>query len=381
MNPQQERENCKDPALMKTAACLPRFAEFDKKTDQLTVMTYNVENLFDTEHDEGKDDFSYLPKDYPGKKEACKRITVPHWRKQCFEADWTNKRYQLKLEQIRRVLSYTGTLPDIMAFNEIENEAVLASIADRLLIDVTTLITDSPDKRGIDVGLIYNPKKLIFESQKEHILEDEYFEKKPTRNILEANFVFKEQKLTVLVNHWPSQGNPAKARIAAAKKVQEIVLQKYKEGRAVVILGDFNTVDSDAPHPFKNVLYETKVEGKSIIFDSFKVKQNQREMTYQAKKKLPKGTNFYPRNMTWSFLDRIFVTSNLVAQTGLVLDKLSHKVHAPSFIRRDFVYNEGFHAGTIIGGIPFRSNHKADTSDKAGYSDHFPVSIVLKYLK
>ena len=37
--------------------------------ESFTVMTYNVENLFNTTHDEGKDDWAYLPKASKGKGE------------------------------------------------------------------------------------------------------------------------------------------------------------------------------------------------------------------------------------------------------------------------------------------------------------------------
>ena len=70
----------------------------------LLVMSYNVENLFDVSHDvvngKEKKDWSFLPKDAPGKKEACLGEKSKHYRKECLDSDWTAAKLELKAEII-----------------------------------------------------------------------------------------------------------------------------------------------------------------------------------------------------------------------------------------------------------------------------------------
>jgi predicted extracellular nuclease len=93
----------------------------------IRVMSYNVENLFDTVHDQGKNDYEFLPKNHPEKIKYCK--TEPD-QKRCLSEDWTNARLAIKLSQIRNVFAaIPGGFPQIMGLVEVENENAVKQLA------------------------------------------------------------------------------------------------------------------------------------------------------------------------------------------------------------------------------------------------------------
>ena len=72
-------------------------------SSQVTLMTFNVENLFDTKHDEGKNDYTYLPLEHKASQshqDACKGIEVTRWREQCLYWDWSETVLDTKLRRI-----------------------------------------------------------------------------------------------------------------------------------------------------------------------------------------------------------------------------------------------------------------------------------------
>ena len=112
----------------------------EKKYKVHTVAFYNCENLFYTINGENFDE-EYLP-----------------------EKGWTLKKYKQKLNNLGRVISQIGTNetqkepPTIIGLCEIENRGVLEDLVkdyQMINIDYGIVHFDSPDKRGIDVGFLY----------------------------------------------------------------------------------------------------------------------------------------------------------------------------------------------------------------------------------
>ena len=136
-------------------------------TTEIEIMTYNVENLFDTSHDEGKNDWEYLPLAHPGKAEGCQQLSNSYYREKCFSSDWTESKLKLKLNALKNViLREQGKLPDILALVEIENKNVAKKLADTLGYK-DYFVTNGPDKRGIDLGIFYNSgDNLLLKSKK-----------------------------------------------------------------------------------------------------------------------------------------------------------------------------------------------------------------------
>jgi len=363
-------------AFGKTAAIAPQPA---KKS--LHIVSYNVENLFDNEHDNGKNDWEFTPKSTTGKIAACRKIKNAYYRKSCLKSDWHKSRYEIKLEKIKEALLHnTQTLPDMLALVEIENKSVVQDLAAHLGYHSFHL-SKSPDARGIDVALLYNETKDLKNIGKAEYLVDNdiHFKKKPTRNILEVLFqVAGKYTLSVFVNHWPSQSSSGAVRSKTAMVAKEAYLARLIKNpqHHILLTGDFNTIDADHPHPFKTVV----TAGEHPLQDVRDLYLATDRVSEEEKKQLPLGTYFYTRNMVWNNLDRFFVNNRLKDGNGLELQAPSFKIYTKG-ITKDFRYDRPgeFHFGSVITKTPKRYNHRADSLQEAGFSDHFPISVKLSY--
>ncbi len=347
-------------------------------SQDIEIMAWNVENLFDTLHDEGKNDWTFLPSNTPGKNEECALIRNRTYREECFETDWNDEKLDLKLEQIKEVLTRDrSSLPDVLALSEIENENVISILANKVGYSKFT-VSNSPDERGVDLALLWNDQKLKMVSRREHVIKSKALEGRPTRNILEVEFLVNgKEPLTVFVNHWPSQGNKNESRIDAAKTLMKRVkkIQRRNKRMAVVATGDFNVINTNRPDPFYSV-----VEKKGLI-DVHGLFMESKDIDFSVKATYPLGTYFYGRNMEWNLLDRFFISKNLNDGSGLDLELKTYRIYAPKFMTKsyEYTYETDNHFGSIVNGTPKRSHHMAASADSAGYSDHFPVIIKLKY--
>ena len=337
----------------------------------LQLMSYNVENLFDAKHDTFKNadkkDWAFLPKDIPGKKEACLREKNRNHRKACLSSDWTEDKVALKISQIAEVISKDRTLPDFLGLVEVENARVVAQLARKLGYDDFE-ITESPDERGIDVALLYNNKKnhdIKKISRAEHLVEVDY----PTRNILEVEFLINNKyPLTIFVNHWPSLANPDSWRIQAAsvlvKRTQEILKKNPEMG--IIALGDFNTAEDNNPHPFKTVLFKD-----SLYLDVNNQTRNQKSP----------GTYYFAPKDQWNNLDHFFINKVLADGKKLELITNSFEIYAPPFICKEIKVKTYEHEqkNFKLISVPKKFNPKADSKIKMGFSDHFPILVKINY--
>ncbi|MEO7310652.1 MAG: hypothetical protein ABIX01_09650 [Chitinophagaceae bacterium] len=151
---------------------------------------YNLENLFDTIHNPLIDDNEFTP-------------GAPK--------HYNTAVYNRKINNMARAISQIGTdiNPDglaILGVAEIENDTVLT---DLILSDSLSergyqyVQFDSPDGRGIDVALLYNPKYFRVVSKSPHhvTLPSNW----PTRDILYVKGLLNGEIIHILVNHWPSR--------------------------------------------------------------------------------------------------------------------------------------------------------------------------------
>lgn len=332
----------------------------------IRFMAYNVENLFDAVHDAGKDDIEFLAKSDPLKKQ-CASNPIPYYRQKCFDTDWNSSRLALKLNQIKRVVTSEGYLPDILAIVEVENIAVTKMFAKTLGYEFA-LLTTSPDARGIDVGLLFNKGKVSYESMREIPVTTSQ-----TRNILEVIFrLNKDQntRLAVYVNHWPSQGSDTSKRMGAAKALRgaiEQVKQHFGEGVHVLAAGDFNTIKTDKPHPIKTVI--TTKGWQNRLHDLYDV--------YEAVKPWPTtqppGTYFYGKEASWNRLDLIMVSENLIDGTHLDANVARFHIVAPPFASRGWKVT----GSSQVIPVPAPYDFNSDSQQTAGFSDHYPIAVDL----
>jgi len=164
-------------------------------TVQKTIAFYNVENLFDTTDDpENGGDDEFLPS-------APKK--------------WTIERYEHKLNNIAKVIEGMN-YPIVMGLSEVENEKVVKDLTEvALLTDYNYEVVheQSPDHRGIDVALIYQPSAFELLEWKTYQVDipDARIANFTTRDILLVKGKIAESVVYVFVNHWPSRSGGASA--------------------------------------------------------------------------------------------------------------------------------------------------------------------------
>lgn len=350
------------------------FAGESFASNTIKTMFYNVENLFDYTHDTGKNDWAFLPQGYPGKKEACAAMEEGFYQQRCFETDWNKDKFSLKIEQIKRVV-VSGGLPDILGMCEVENDFVATRLAASLGY-ARHITTAGPDPRGIDIVLFYKERNLRYLRHREYQLKVSPRLEKPTRNILEVEFLLpvSEEKLVVYVVHWPSPRHPDEARMVAARNVISLIgRQMSRNWRVnVLVMGDFNVLPGDHPNPLRRLFAGRLHDAHTSFF------QNE-DIELEDKKSMPIGTYFYPPKMSWDVLDHIFSNANLHDGSGLEVDSKSYRILAPPYLTTTYVYDrEGeFLFGSKVNNVPRRYNFNAESAADAGFSDHFAVLIDL----
>jgi predicted extracellular nuclease len=339
--------------------------------NEIKIMSYNVENLFDAVHDDGRDDYEFLPKAAP-EKENCS-FENGYYKTLCYKTDWTDDKFRLHLDQTKKVLEAQGELPDVLIVAEVENVNVVSQLADTLGYP-KFLVTSGSDKR-IEAAILYKEDKLKLKEMKELVIE---FPKglriKTTRNILVANFSVKGQAdkiLGVYANHWPSQGSPSGARVVAAKFLKQGIeanAKKYgKDNYYAIAGGDFNTIDSDDPHPFEQLV--DAVQDVETIYRKSAYKKDTNKM-YEN---MPEGTYYYPTDKSWNHLDHFFVTPNLVKDGGMRAQIENFRIiAAPFMLKNKFTFKDN-----CVNGIPAKYNVDTSAASGAGYSDHFPIEMTV----
>lgn len=333
-------------------------AAVEKKSDEISIMTFNVENMFDSIHDEGVDDYTYLPlsekKRSPEAYQACSKVRGYFYKQECFEKNWDSAAVDFKLSQVAQVIKYPdkGNGPDIILMAEVENKNVLNLLFNGKLKNQgyqTLAILKGPDPRGINTAVV--SKFPLASEPILHIIpfkldKDLEASAKRTRGILEATLKLPNGKqLTVLAAHFPSQGGPTILRKQAMEYMTKLMTDYAGQGRAVIAGGDLNTTqeEDESYGYFKNIL--SQGGDVSHLVGCFKCK----------------GTHNY--RGSWSFLDILAFGKN-IKNAGLELIPTSIEV-----VRSPIQ--------TKFDGTPVRFDEKKHQ----GVSDHFPLYARLKVLK
>lgn len=355
---------------------------------KIRLASYNVENAFDHLHDadpalpHGKEDIAFLPLSNP-LKSLCPEISSGFYLRQCQETDWTEERAAWKVDNASKALSYISKKPDIIVLSEVENKRVVGAIAEKLGFGTAHVTANSPDHRGIDVGIIYNKTKLRLMASKEIAVEGLDL-RKPTRNILRLEFKLKDadgrlvpaQSLFVYANHWPSQAAPAATRMMTAKILKEDIESVRASVRGTVYfvaMGDFNTIPTDTPHPFNDLLLNRE-EWDGALVDA---EEYSREKHPTLNQTLLPGTYWFDRDSNWNKLDRIFVSQNLADDRGADLVPSTFFILKDERImQRAVPVNGPFEGQNIL--IPKRFQSTASTQATMGFSDHLPIGVELK---
>jgi len=317
-----------------------------KKNARFRVMFYNVENLYDTVNDPKIDDEEFLPGS---------------------ESNWTPERLTSKLNHIAEVINALGKeqLPDVVGFAEIENRRVLdylLTTTDLKKNGYSIIHFDSPDKRGIDVGLIYRTSRFSVVKSTIYPVIFSGDMDKPTRDILyvKGNLPNKAP-LHIFVNHWPSRsGGEAETeakRLQAAKTVKRVCdsIQFNDKDANILLVGDFNDYPDN-----KSMTEILKASGDTTNLSSglFNL------MAWQ--KGGENGSHQYKGE--WGFLDQVILSQSIMKGNQHIKTWFSQAhVFKPDFLIEKNEKFNNYQPKRTYGGKKYLG----------GYSDHLPVYVDL----
>jgi hypothetical protein len=326
--------------------CLASAQQTEKKTMVAGVAFYNLENLFDTiPNNPGGRDLEYTPS---GKNK------------------WDSRKYNNKLHNLAYAISQFTTKttpygPAIIGVSEVENRGVLEDLVKQPELSPWNLQIvhhDSPDARGIDVSLLYNPRYFKLENVTNHRLTTVSFR---TRDQMCVVGSLLGQRIAVIVNHWPSRlGGQEKSspnREAAAALCKQIAdsLWNVDPNIGVIIMGDLNDDPQDKSC--------AKVLGAKR--DSKDVKAH--EFYNPWWKKLDEGIGTLAYKGSWNLFDQIILSGNLVEGSDGQWKFFRADVLNKEFLKDTEGTRQGYPLRTFSAG-----------SYLNGYSDHFPTEVFLR---
>lgn len=332
------------------------------EADKITVLSMNVENLFDTEDDPGKNDEAFLPasrKADPVLQNRCHFQNSSDYRTdECLTKDWSAKVLERKFNRLTDVLAQIegGKGPDILILQEVENRRVLEMWRDRHLGPMnyqTIAHIEGPDERGIDTAVMSRlpmagePKLHIIDYSKAPELKPE--DLRPTRGILETHLVLPDgTPITVFAVHFPAQAAPTIHRRVAVENLLELAA-KVPAGQPVVVGGDFNITSKEEWQQkyFRNLLAPKFAVSHLVGCQSCV------------------GTTYWHRDRTWSFFDVLLFSRDLDDSPSghWQLDRQSIQVVNSSVYQIDR-WGSPADFGNGLGSV--------------GVTDHWPVLATLK---
>lgn len=325
--------------------CLPAMAQ--KTYSVYAVGFYNQENLFDYTHDEGKNDYEFLPSG---------------------SYKWDELKYTHKLRNMAKVLAEMGTdkLPGVgcafIGLSEVENAHVLTELVAQEPLKARNFQfchIEGPDARGIDCALIYNPSLFTVRDVKlvpnvQSLEKDSAYH---TRGFLTVSGTLAGEHVTAIVCHWPSRFSGSFYREQGASQVKALKdsLLADDPDCKVLVMGDMNDDPTNkSMHEVLSAKEEVDMVGPGDMYNpwyNLLVKQGQGTLTYQGSPNL---------------FDQIVMTPNLINRKGQ-RDYSTLKFWTNQIFRRDYLFqSEG----------PYKGSPKRTTAGGVwldGYSDHLPV--------
>lgn len=352
--------------LLALTACGPaRQADSGSRVAKVAhvIGFYNLENLFDTYHDEGKNDYEYLP---DGANQ------------------WTETKYRQKLSNMARVIAAmkedNGVWHTVLGVSEIENRHVLEDLVSEPAIaeaNYQIVHYDGPDRRGVDVGMLYDPSKFtLLDSESipftfegsaiEFAMTAEEQQNFRTRDVLCVHGLIGGEHFAIYVCHLPSRlggkGQDLRARGGEIIYNHAMEMNRKYPGINCVVMGDMN----DNPTDDSMAVYLRGKEdiaevGPEDFFSPFlsMLKAGYSSLYYRGE------SNIY---------DCILVGYNLAHATPgtwQIQPIIKGKYYARIFNKPFMTNQTGQYKGT-----PFRTF--SNGAFVGGYSDHYPTYIVIR---
>ena len=342
---------------------LPRTADAQKHKSYV-IGFYNLENLFDTYHDEGKNDYEYLP---DGANE------------------WTEEKYAKKLKNMARVIADmrkdNGAWHAVLGVSEVENRHVLEDlVSEPAIADANYQIVhyDGPDRRGVDCALFYRPEvfKYITSESIPFTFEpsridwsawtEEEKEAFRTRDILMVRGTIDGEMFAFFVCHLPSRlggkGADLRPRGAEIAYMRAMELQEEFPGIKIVVMGDMNDNPTD-------VSMTEYLHGKEFSDDL-----DDEDFFNPFLSMIKAGYSSLYYRGAGNIFDIVMVNKALADaedDTFEIQPILKKKFYGRIFSKPYMTNQSGQYKGT-----PFRTFSNGAFVN--GYSDHYPTYIVIK---
>lgn len=325
----------------------------DRNTDEYKVAAigfYNLENLFDTLDSPTTNDADFLPNG---------RLL------------WNTEKYVSKEANMAKVISQLATdiTPDgvaILGVAEVENRKVLEDlVAQPTLQDRHYEIVhyESPDERGIDVGLLYQPKYFTLTGSRAfpvQLKDPKTGEPDFTRDVLYATGTFDGEQIHIMVGHWPSrrggESASAWARAAAAgvcRHVADSILAIDPHAK-ILVMGDLN----DDPVN-KSVYQVLQAKGKAEGLNAGELYNPWYDL-------FKSGTGTLAYRDAWNLFDQIILSQGLVSKTTGGWQLYKTKIFRQPWLLQTEGAFRGYPFRTFVGDIFIN-----------GYSDHLPAYLLF----
>ncbi|MGM9688342.1 MAG: endonuclease/exonuclease/phosphatase family protein [Alloprevotella sp.] len=316
-------------------------------------MEYNVENLFDTVPAALRQDESFTP-------QGAHR--------------WTTSRYWHKQGGLARTIAAAGgSVPvDLVALIEVENDSVVRDLTRRTALarsGYDYVVTRSPDPRGINVALLYQPARFRPVSVDTLRVAPPHRRQLPTRDVLHvAGETVWGDTLDVLVCHLPSRrgaGGAEAYRDAVCRRMRSFAdsLLRVRRRPAIVLTGDFNAGWPEACLT-RHLDARLPEAGRS----------HEAEELYVLSHGLftPRGVagTYYYRS-SWCRLDHFVVNGGLLGAQRR-RGEAAYGVAECRILDFDFLLRAGPGGDVWVPAPTFRGTMYA-----GGYSDHLPLMLTL----
>ncbi len=329
-------------------------------TTRLRVLTYNVQNLFDTEDDPSTSDDDFTPKG---------------------AQVWTERVLRDKIMNIGRVILESEA--DVVGLVEIENEAILKRLVSEGLKNAFPhmVLAATKDPRGIRTALI--SKHPIVSSQS-HAMDRGPLNGRGTRDILEVALRLPNgAQVAAFVNHWPARSNeptrPAQRTEAAKILSERMTATLRSNARALAVaMGDFNDELGDVPFE-RGMRLVDKIDdlvtgglGSFFALDSELLSLKPEE----------RGTHYFHPEKSWSTLDHMLVGAGSDAARNPLSARIKYKGGSIQVYRHSLVPTTGIPEGCeILGARGGRAPSNPRAACPKGSSDHLPVYADFEFVR
>lgn len=324
----------------------PKMQAHTGNESQYRIVFYNTENFFDTRNDSLTNDDEFTPEG---------------------ERHWNYPKYKSKLNNLYKTFLALGNWnpPDMIGICEVENKQVLTDLVYNTPLskyNYRIIHANSPDKRGIDVALLYNADRIkMIHSSYSGVGKAGLF----TRDILYCKAGLGNDTCHFLINHWPSRSagqlETEPDRLAAAARLRSIVdsIVHDRKKAKIVIMGDFN----DEPW---DMSLSQRLQAKTDA------RYAQSDYLYNLSR-APEGSKLKGTvkfRGEWTLFDQVIVSGSLLNSSGgLHVQPGDYHICSESFLLvPDEQYN-GFKPFRTYNGYKYQG----------GFSDHLPVYLDITF--